>query len=317
MKRIVVLLIAGLLFAAGAAAQQPSSPENNRIFVAQDNPVAQDSPAKVNFFFQSEPNQQVEQAFFLTEMTAGAELVTNAPYTATAVEESTQTLADGNRIVRKSSDFVARDSQGRTRRETTLNRVGPVQVDSPKLVFINDPTTHTQYVITPDGDTSKVIKTETNWGKGPMIVDRQKVVEMKRSAREKAIAGNQQVREIPEGHGEQVKHEDLGTQTIEGVSATGKRETVTIPAGQIGNDRPIDVVSETWFSPDLHTVVLRKHSDPRVGETVFRLTNISRTEPDATLFQLPANAKIKVEPLMELKRDNQPIELKRDSQPKD
>jgi hypothetical protein len=299
MKSIAVLLATGLLLAAGAAAQESSSPEKVRIFTAQD------SPPKINFFLPYEPNQQIEQAFYLTEMTAGGELVTNAPYTATAVEETTQTLADGNRIVRKSSDFVARDSQGRTRHETTLNRVGPVQVDSPKLIFINDPTTHTQYVVTPDGDTSKVIKTETNWSKGP-VINTQSMVEMKRHAREKAIAGNQQVRERSEEGGGQVKHEDLGTQTIEGVSASGKRETVTIPAGQIGNDRPVEVVSETWFSSDLHTVVMRKHSDPRVGETVFRLTNISRTEPDASLFQPPANAKIKVEPLMELKREGQP-----------
>jgi hypothetical protein len=302
MKRIVILLTAGLLLAAGAAAQESSSLENTRIITVQDN------PAKINFFFQSEPNHQLEQAFYLTEMTAGGELVTNAPYTATAVEETTQTLADGNRIVRKSSDFVARDSQGRTRRETTLNRVGPVQVDSPKLVFINDPTTHTQYVVTPDGDTSKVTKTETNWSKGPTIIDNQKVIEMKRHAREKAIAANQKVSPQPEEDGTQVKHEVLGTQTIEGVSAVGKRETVTIPAGQIGNERPIEIVSETWFSPDLHTFVLRKNSNPMIGETVFRLTNISRTEPDASLFQPPANAKIKVEPLIELKRDTQPKE---------
>jgi hypothetical protein len=86
------------------------------------------------------------------------------------------------------------------------------------------------------------------------------------------------------------------------VSAEGKRETVTIPAGQIGNERAIEIVSETWFSPELHTMVLRKHSDPRVGETVFRLTEIKRAEPDASLFQPPAGAKTRVEPLIELHR---------------
>ena len=79
-------------------------------------------------------------------MAGAGEVVTAAPYTATAITESTQILGDGNRIVNKTSSFVARDSQGRTRRETSFSRIGPLQVDSPKLVFINDPTTHTQYI---------------------------------------------------------------------------------------------------------------------------------------------------------------------------
>ena len=105
---------------------------------------------------------------------------------------------------------------------------------------------------------------------------------------------------------EQVKHEDLGTQTIEGVSAQGKRETVTIPAGQIGNERPIEIVTETWFSPELHTMVLRKHSDPRLGDSTYRLTDIKRNEPDAALFQPPPGAKVSIERLLELHREVAP-----------
>jgi hypothetical protein len=100
-----------------------------------------------------------------------------------------------------------------------------------------------------------------------------------------------------------LKHEDLGTQTIEGVSAEGRRDTITIPAGQIGNERPIEIVTEIWTSPELHTVVLRKHSDPRIGETVFRLTNISRSEPDPSLFQPPAGARIRNEQMLEFKHE--------------
>ena len=85
-----------------------------------------------------------------------------------------------------------------------------------------------------------------------------------------------------------------------------KRDTVMIPAGQIGNERAIEIVSETWYSPELHTMVLRKHSDPRVGETVFRLTDIKRNEPDASLFQPPPGAKVSVEPLLELRREMAP-----------
>jgi hypothetical protein len=83
------------------------------------------------------------------------------------------------------------------------------------------------------------------------------------------------------------KKEQLGEQNIEGVRAQGTRETRTIPAGRIGNERPIEIVSETWYSPDLQMVVQSRHSDPRAGETVYRLTNVLLTEPDASLFQLP------------------------------
>jgi hypothetical protein len=81
--------------------------------------------------------------------------------------------------------------------------------------------------------------------------------------------------------------EDLGTQTMEGVPVTGVRTTRTIPAGEIGNDRPIRIVTEVWTSPELKTIVYSKRSDPRMGEQTFRLTNINRSEPDASLFTVP------------------------------
>ena len=90
----------------------------------------------------------------------------------------------------------------------------------------------------------------------------------------------------------QFSHESLGTQTIDGVLAEGARTTVTYPIGAVGNDRPISTVSETWTSPELKTVVLRKNSDPRSGESTTKLTNISRVEPDPSLFQIPSDYEI-------------------------
>jgi hypothetical protein len=248
-----------------------------------------------------------EVSFFSAEMAGAGEVVTAAPYTATATTESTQVLADGNRIVNKTSSFVARDSQGRTRRETDLRRIGTMQVDSPKMVFINDPTTHTQYIFTPGGgEATKVIRSEGNWKEGPQIIDLRATRE--RRMKEKVVVNVQGAREGQQSKesAEQVKHEDLGTQTIEGVPAQGKRETVTIPAGEIGNERPIEMVTETWFSPELHTMVLRKHFDPRMGESTYRLTDIKRNEPDASLFQAPAGAKLRSEPVIELHRETAP-----------
>jgi len=99
-----------------------------------------------------------------------------------------------------------------------------------------------------------------------------------------------------EGRSDNVKKEDLGTQTIEGVAATGTRNTFTIPVGQIGNEGPIAIVDERWYSKDLQAFVMTRHSDPRSGETVYRLTNINRTEPDHSLFEVPGDYQIKESP---------------------
>jgi hypothetical protein len=85
------------------------------------------------------------------------------------------------------------------------------------------------------------------------------------------------------------KTEALGKQMIEGVNADGTRLSTTLETGAVGNDRPIQMVNERWFSSELKTVVMTRHSDPRTGEEIFRLTNISRAEPGADLFQVPAN----------------------------
>ena len=87
--------------------------------------------------------------------------------------------------------------------------------------------------------------------------------------------------------GGKTTQEDLGQQTIEGVSATGTRTTTEIPAGAIGNEQPIKIVSEQWFSPELQVLVLTKHSDPRTGETTYRLTGVVRAEQARSLFDLP------------------------------
>jgi hypothetical protein len=102
-----------------------------------------------------------------------------------------------------------------------------------------------------------------------------------------------QVRELAASGGGQTTRENLPEQVIEGVRATGTRSTTVIPAGAIGNMNEIRIVSEQWFSPDLEVLVLTKHSDPRVGETIYRLTNIVRAQPDPNLFVVPADYTIK------------------------
>jgi hypothetical protein len=94
-------------------------------------------------------------------------------------------------------------------------------------------------------------------------------------------------------HGGEAKTDSLGRQVIEGVEAEGARKTHTIPAGEIGNEQPINIVFEEWYSPELQVVVMRKSTDPRFGETTYRLTNINRSEPASSLFEVPGNYTIK------------------------
>jgi hypothetical protein len=88
------------------------------------------------------------------------------------------------------------------------------------------------------------------------------------------------------------KAEPLGKQTIEGVEAEGTRTVVTIAAGEVGNDQPLQIVTERWYSPELQAVVMSRHSDPRFGETTYRLTSVVRGEPDRSLFEVPADYKV-------------------------
>jgi len=314
MNRIAILLAGALLLAGSLAAQQSAQKEKVRTFTfTQDEPITMMAPFGM-MQYERVPEGKIE--FFSAEMAGAGEIVTAAPYTATATTESTQVLADGNKIVNKTSSFVARDSQGRTRRETDLHRIGTMQVDSPKTVFINDPTAHTQYIFTPGGEATKVIRSNSTWKEEPQIIDLRgndlRSGKGERHINEKVmeqvivkVGGPHDPQQRKENN-EQIKHEDLGTQTIEGVSAQGKRETVTIPAGEIGNERPIEIVTETWFSPELHTMVLRKHSDPRLGDSTYRLTDIKRNEPDAALFQPPPGTKVSVEPMLELHKESAP-----------
>ena len=227
--------------------------------------------------------------------------VTGAPYSATAVTETTQVLADGNRIVNKMESQVARDSQGRTRRQETMSNIGPLATNAPKMAFISDPVEKVSYILDLNDKTANVVKLPPP-GEGPVAMAMALPPDAAAQGKANAEAGTVHKRMIIAGAGpgveqrvwvnndnpSEVKTESLGTQTIEGVPATGTRTTRTIPAGEIGNERPLEITSEVWTSPDLQTVVLSKHNDPRVGETVYKLTNIQRAEPDPSLFQVPS-----------------------------
>ena len=102
-------------------------------------------------------------------------------------------------------------------------------------------------------------------------------------------------RKIRGGVGEdgRKKTESLGKEVIEGLEVEHTRTSLTIPAGEIGNVQPIEIVDETWYSPELQLMVMTKSRDPRFGETTYRLTDIRRSEPDRSLFEVPNDYTIK------------------------
>jgi hypothetical protein len=295
MNRITAVLAVTTLFSIGAIAQDTTLSSQNQGQQKKTFFFSQDDSAKMpmNMTFQGNIGNDV--TIMGAEMVSPGETVTGVPYTATEVTETTQTLSDGNKIVNKTSGTVARDSQGRVRREMSVGRIGSTGTNNHKMLFISDPTAHHQEVTETGGggNAATVINTTgdangdpqiiTFNGAGSTIVN--KKVFVKKSKDSSGAESN-------ESDKKQARHEDLGTQTIAGVSAQGKRDTVTIPTGEIGNEKPIEIVSETWYSPDLHATVMRKHSDPRSGETVFQLTDIKRAEPDPSLFQMPDDVKV-------------------------
>jgi hypothetical protein len=247
--------------------------------------------------------------FVSAEAGISPKLVKGAPYSATAVTESVQTLADGNRISHTTNAAVARDSQGRTRREQSFPALGPwaSEGNAPKMTTINDAVAGVTYMLNDREKTARKLQVRTlmNTGAG--------AAGAKAEAETVALMGSQiHVQALPGApaagenimyirHAEAVpgggalpspKVEQLGQKTIEGVVANGTRTTVEIPAGAVGNDRPIQVVDERWYSSELQTTVMSRHSDPRSGESNFRLSNISRAEPAPALFEVPSDYKV-------------------------
>jgi hypothetical protein len=250
--------------------------------------------------------------FISSEMRYDGKRVKGAPYSAQAVTESTQTLGDGNRIVRKSTATLYRDSEGRTRREQILKAIGPLAADGEpaQTIFISDPVSGVDYSLDVRSRTARKMTPmqfkfqmgtpppQPPGGEKPGVMFEKPVdrIQIERHVSGHKGAPEAGVRIAPEGgvvmewHGTRegnARKESLGKQVIEGVEAEGSRSTVTIPAGEIGNERAIEIVSERWYSPELQAVVMTRHSDPRFGETIYKLTNIARTEPDRSLFEVP------------------------------
>jgi len=251
--------VAMILLLAGAAVR------------AQDAASAPPPPPPPGHGYGHGPGRD-EIRFLGFEAGLGDKVVTGAPFSASFSTESTETLADGNQIKHTSTGTIARDSQGRTRRDMTVPAFGPMAVAgqaAPHVTFVNDPVAGTRYILEADTKTARQM---------PPPPDKSEFTRKPHTGGAGAGAADKETVTT-----------SLGTQTLGGVTAEGTRYTRTIPAGQIGNAKPIVIVTERWYSADLQMVVMTKRSDPRSGDTTFQMTSIARTEPAASLFQVPTD----------------------------
>lgn len=223
--------------------------------------------------------------------------VTGAPYSAEQVTEHVQTLADGTHVTQPAQTTkLYRDSQGRTRTERTAPLPpGPLGkgVDAPVFIEISDPVAGVRYTLETQNHTAHRMSMHVAPPPPPPpasanVAPAARMIRLLPAQVPAQSASTSQ----DQSSRPQFSHESLGTQTIEDVLAEGSRTTVTYPIGSVGNDRPITTTTETWTSPELKMVVLSKNSDPRNGESTTRLTNISRAEPDASLFQVPPDYEV-------------------------
>lgn len=257
----------------------------------------------------------------------GGKVIKGLPYSAEVITERQQNLADGNQIINKQTSFSYRDSAGRTRQEFR-NAKGELT-----SVTIFDPVAGTGYFLNPRnkvattlpapghfaGMAQERIKQLRKDGKLPPV---RNTLNLRRSEHDEdnvriAVDGNSPIHIEAESlrgdarrPGELIlgplggafadikwsrtaSTRDLGPRDIDGIRAEGKLRSYEIPAGEMGNRNPIVVSDETWFSPELQITVLTRHSDPRAGENVYRLSALKREEPAPALFAVPADYTVK------------------------
>lgn len=273
---------------------------------------------------------------FAEASTITEKIVKGSPFSADAVNESIQLLADGNRIVRSSTNKLYRNSDGRFRREISGGSggsLGGFYSIGPGITIL-DPVLGHRYLLDSHLKTARIGTLSTGGriagtvavapaGQAAIAIDKMRA-ELKAATPTAAVTSKdaeayaQAAKAIADtaraysgtvitgqngyffstgaGSKHETRTEQLGTRPVEGVEAEGVRTVTTIPAGEIGNERPIEIVYERWYSKELQLVVMSKQYDPRFGEQTYRLTNITRSEPDPSLFELPTGYKVLSEP---------------------
>jgi len=197
-----------------------------------------------------------------------------APYTAEYKITHVQTLADGTTIIRETTEVKALDSQGRRMTATTITSADRA------------PTTHVMVY-------DPVARAQTFWHSPGKVAH---VLQMSPTAAERhCLTITRDDVSVVSGPKAKYTSEDLGTESIQGIEARGRRRTTTIPAGAMGNDAPLVSTADTWtaLAVGLNGLVVREvRDDPRQGKTTRELTNLTQGDPDPSTFQPPEGYEI-------------------------
>jgi hypothetical protein len=212
--------------------------------------------------------------------------VPNAPFSADATTTVRQTLGDGTRIEQVATARYYRDVEGRVRVEQSiigLEELDPAHKSQVRTTVWPKTDDWGAYLLDPVTRTAR---------RGP------------RNAAGQTVGGGKTLalplggvrflifhgaRDTPHGAPDAVREESLGTRRVAGVQTVGMRFTRVIPAGELGNDRPMQVTEERWESPELKLVLFSRISDPRFGIVEYQVTNVRRVNPPPDLFVVPSD----------------------------
>jgi len=206
--------------------------------------------------------------------------MTGQPFTLTEKVTTVKQAADGTTFTSLQEIVKYRDSEGRTRQTTKMIGAN----GSPRIIqdAIEDPVGHQYIVLNPAMQTATV--NHSNPPKEPSAP--------RPISDEQRAAQAEKIKAFHAANGDFI-HETLAGKQIAGVYAVGERVTHIVPAGKEGNDREFKVIMETWMSPDLKIQLYQSMQDPRIGTMTHEVTDLSRADPDPSIFQVPAGYKVK------------------------
>lgn len=191
-------------------------------------------------------------------------LIAGQPFQGKIPVQVTRQLPDGTTVAQKYYTLVARDGTGRTYRES--RDIVPADSDrEPALMHtvVYDPKTNLVTSCYPERRTCQHVNlvSSTNSPDEPVG---------------------------PSSDGKSVlTRESLGTKKLDGLDVQGTRETTTYRPGAFGNDKPVVVTKEFWYSPQLQFNLSVTRIDPRNGTQKLEVTDLKLGEPSAEWFAMP------------------------------
>ena len=206
------------------------------------------------------------------------------PFSATAKTSFEQKLPDGSYIRSYAISHQARDSSGKTMFERGENcrRGDGGQPELQYSVSVHDPATKTS---------SSWLVNSHNMA-NVVNVFHQLEIPPRPPLTAAELEARRKTRQASQPSQNKLNTEDLGMRNIAGIETHGTRTTLTIPAGEEGNELPLAIVNETWNSKELGLVMMAVSDDPRHGRTTFEIQEVNRAEPDPSLFVPPADYKV-------------------------